>query len=703
MIARFGFILIVGVLALGVPSAALEVYVSPKGDDGNPGTQAEPVKTLEAARDAVRAGKGDAGATVWLEEGRHFRTSTFELDERDSGSEDSPVVYKGREGAEVFVDGGVLIPSDACEPVKSTKVRKRLLPEASGEILQIDLKECGITDYGTLGPRGFRRAYIPAPLELFIDGKAQTIARWPNEGEKHIPMGRVIDRGSNPREGDYSYKPGTFEYDTPRAERWVQAKDLYISGIFNYGYADDTIQVARIDTEKGTFTTTHPHLYGFEKRSFTSWYALNLLEEIDLPGEYYVDTGTGMLYFYPPGPMEGAQIQVSMMKEPMVAIEGASHVRFENITFENTRGTGFYIEGGASNLIDGCTLRNMGIVAVQIGKGVKPFPYGKHDGCGYQESGEPGEPASRALGSWHEHIYRYTAWNRDGGTGNGVQDCDIYDIGAGGVSLGGGDRKTLTPAGNFVRGCDIHHVNRWDRTYKAPINIDGVGNEIVNNHIHDSPGMGIYLHGNDHVIAFNEIDHVVKDMSDQAAIYMGRDPSESGTVIRHNFFHDLYNFHEGGHGVQAIFFDDCCVFGATVTGNIFYRTGNTGVIKFNGGGASPIVNNVFIDCPQPVQGAGDNTKRVRDFMQGEMGQERLREAVDITTDPYATKYPIVKAIYTGESPVETPFLRNYVGKSDESPFVNPSELDFRLKEGAKIDEDVPGFEPIPFEQIGLHR
>ena len=104
-------------------------------------------------------------------------------------------------------------------------------------------------------------------------------------------------------------------------------------------------------------------------------------------------------------------------------------------------------------------LRNLGIVAVCMGKGVTPDPLYRHDGY-------TGQPLSRALGSWHEHIYENTTYNREAGTRQGVVNCNIYNIGQGGVSLGGGDRITLTPAGNFVENCRIHDFNRWGRTYK---------------------------------------------------------------------------------------------------------------------------------------------------------------------------------------------------------------------------------------------
>jgi len=686
-------------------AGGVELYVSPAGDDGNPGTPARPMRTLEAARDAVRKRKAGGGATVWLTAGRHVRRKTFELGPPDSGTKDAPVVYKAVQPRRVYVDGGLVVPPSACAPVADPAVLKRLVPEARGRILRIDLKALGIAEYGKLGPRGFARPYRAAPLELFIDGRAQQVARWPNPGRPHVPMGKVIDKGSVPRTGDYSFRGGVFEYGTKRAERWAAASDLYISGIFNYGYADDTIPVAKLDTKAGTIQTAWPHLYGFVRRGFTKWYALNLIEEIDLPGEYCVDRDSGILYFLPAGKIDGALIQVSIMAEPMVAMEGASHVRFEGITFENARGSAFYIERGEGNLVAGCVLRNLGLVGVQIGQGTTPLPDGRHDAHGGGAGADGlvhGRPASRVLGSWQNHIYAHTAWDRKCGTGHGVLSCDIYNAGAGGVVLGGGDRRTLAPGGSFVRNCDIHHVNRWDRMYRTPVNIDGVGNRIEHCLLHSAPGQAILLHGNDHVIELNHIHHVVTDMSDQAAIYMGRDPSESGNVIRHNFFHDIYNYHEGGHGVQAIFFDDCCTFGATVIGNVLYRTGNTGVIKFNGGGLSPIVNNIFIDCPRPVQGGSDNTKRVVTFMKGALGTQRLRKAVDITKPPHSTKYPVVAEVYAGKRRVTTPFERNYVVKGDTSQFVDAERMNFQLKSGSKVYGQIEGFQRIPFEKIGLY-
>src|SRR4051794_366614 len=57
------------------------VYVSPRGDDKNPGTEAEPVRTLERARDIVRpmVASMQDDVHVYLSDGTHRLTKAFEL------------------------------------------------------------------------------------------------------------------------------------------------------------------------------------------------------------------------------------------------------------------------------------------------------------------------------------------------------------------------------------------------------------------------------------------------------------------------------------------------------------------------------------------------------------------------------------------------------------------------------------------------
>jgi len=347
-----------------------------------------------------------------------------------------------------------------------------------------------------------------------------------------------------------------------------------------------------------------------------------VLEEIDQPGEFMADKGTGKLYFLPPAGKDIAscRLEASVMTAPLIAIEGAANVVFDNIDIEGSRGMGVYIERGADNRIRNATLRNLGMVAVCVGKGVSADPDYRH--------GFTGTPVSRALGSWHEHIYDNPAFDREAGTGQGIVHCEIYNIGAGAISLGGGDRLKLIPAGNFVEKCDIHHFNRWDRTYKGAVNLDGVGNRVAHCKIHEGVALALYLHGNDHVIEFNEITRVMLDGDDMGALYMGRDPTERGCIIRYNYWHNLAPHYR----TWCLYFDDSGGDGTTVHGNVFVKAGNLGTIVVAGASDFVIANNIFVDCRNPI--------KMAKFRNCHWGLFKQRMAlVKYDQPPWSERYP----------------------------------------------------------------
>lgn len=691
--------------------SSVTYYVSPEGKDSNPGTLEKPFASPEKARNAVREElkqNKKVPVNVLFRQGTYILKKSLEFNNTDSGNKSSPVTYSAYPNEVVSFSGGISIPVDKAKKITDKAILTRLVQEATNNILQINLKALGISNFGTLTPRGFGRPYQPAPMELFCNHEAMKLSRWPNDSL--VLIGKVLDQGSIPRNGDLSDRGGKFTYDANRPDRWGKANDIWISGFFMHGYADDAVKVANIDFVNKTITTAQATMYGFGSgMEFRRWYAYNLLEEIDLPGEYFIDREKGILYFFPPEEKLNS-IELSVLEEPLVVIENGSNINFSNITFECARGMGIYIEKGKNNRIENCVFRNLGQVGVSIGKGILPFKHLQHDGTG--------TPASRVLGSILTHLYANTTFNREAGTGHVISGCHIYNTGTGGISMGGGDRLTLEKGNNRVENCRIHDFNRLDRSYKVGINIDGVGNIIRNCEIYNCPGSAILLHGNDHLIEYNNIHHAVIDGDDMGAVYYGRDPSEFGNKVQYNFFHHLGNDHGS---IMAVYHDDGAC-GMTVTGNVFYKAGSS-TIMIGGGNDNVYRNNIFIDCPFAFR--LDN--RLQNWAKSNINKDGIFDqrllAVNYKSAPYSIAYPKlstyfedspglpkrnyidnnvfvnVKLINSGNS-AWTYFGRSYIACGDPG-FVDFAKMNFELTPESEVFKFLPEFKTIPFNKIGI--
>lgn len=674
VILAFLFVQLISITAEAGENA---FYVSTDGDDKASGTSvAKAFATLQCARDAIgKLKKAEAllegGVTVWIRSGEYYLDGGFELTSEDSGTSESPIVYRAMSGERVRIIGGREV--SGWQKVQEKAILERLDPAAHGQVYQVDLKAQGIDDFGQLRSRGFARGTSPAALELFFQDKPMNIARWPNNSFLKIAgFTEAKDDGHGRKLGELS---GGFNYEGERPKRWKDTSDVWAHGYWAYDWANSYEHIASIDLKKRLIKTSPPHgNYGF--RTGGRFYFLNILEELDEPGEWYLDRKSGILFFWPPAPIEQGRTMVSIVEDPIVHLNNTSHVTIRDLEIECARGVGVRISGGSNNNVINCTLRNLGNYGVTV----------------------------------------------NGGKGHSVVGCEIYQMGDGGISLRGGDRKTLAPARHFAYNNHIHHIARWSRCYVPAVSISGVGIRVSNNLIHDHPHCAILFGGNDHLIELNEIHHVCLETGDVGAIYTGRDYTFRGNILRHNFIH-----HTGGVGMgsMGIYMDDC-VSGTQIYGNVLWKLHRA--VFLGGGRDFNVENNIFIDCDPAIDidGRGLSKSAVWNNMVYKTMKQRL-ERMNWKQPPYSTRYPeladlqkyydkddglppgnilVARNICVGEkwltirwgATKEMVVVQDNLIEGDPH-FVDAANGDFRLKDDSPAYK--LGFKKIPFEQIGL--
>ncbi len=631
-----------------------EIFVSPGGDDANVGTQSQPLRTLEAVQDKARQLDHDQSITVWLRAGVYERSELLRLTKADSGTPDHPMAYRAWPNEEVRIVGGRVI--NGWEAVTDDAILSRLVPEARNHVIQVDLKKLGLTDYGPVKGGG---------LELFFDDRPMTLARWPNEGFVKI-TGLVEPDTVNVR-GTKGSKTGQFMYEGDRPNRWLKENDAWVHGYWFWDWSDARQKIESIDTDKHIISVVPPyHHYGYRVGQW--FYAMNILAELDSPEEWYLDRQSSILYFWPPRPVDKGRAIVSISKG-LLDLSDVSHVTFEGLTFEACRGTAVVLSNCQQCCINSCILRNLGDAAIHVA----------------------------------------------GGKGNRVESCDIYQTGRGCISLSGGDRATLSPGGHVAENNHIHDYGRWDRMYTPAISLAGVGNRASHNLIHDAPHMAIGFGGNNHTIEFNEIHHVCLESNDAGAIYAGRDWTMRGTIIRHNYLHHINGFE--GKGCVGVYLDDMFC-GTQIYGNLFYQVTRAAFI--GGGRDCTVENNIFVDCQRALHidaramnwASASVETTMTDRLKAmpytsELWRQSYPKLVNILADePAAPKGNVVARnlfiggrwndVYKEAKPYVT-FTSNHIDRDGDHLNTLPELTGLQTEAVANI----PGFELIPVEQIGL--
>ena len=678
-------------------------HVSPAGDDANPGTPERPFRTLERARDALRARlKGQAlpvgGVAIVLHGGVYPRLSkSFALATEDSGTAAAPIVYRAATGERPVLRGGRRVANFV--PWTDSPAARRIPKAARGHVVQANLRAVGITDFGMLRPRGRGVGRLagmdePAHLELFFNGSPMSLARWPNDTLKMSERFARVELGDQEAVRDSGRtlvrNSDIFTYSNPRQDAWAGEPDPWLFGYWQRAYFSSYRKILSVDPAKNQIRIDW-NLAANAKRKAdmvkgSGYQGINLLCELDSPGEWYLDRGTGLLYLWPPSPVKGAEVVVSMLEAPIVVAEGVSHVVLRGLTFEAGRQHGVVVKDGEGVLLAGCVIRNMGCKGAKI----------------------------------------------EGGRGHALVGCDLAHLGDAGVKVSGGDLPTLRSSEHVVENCHIHHIARWNRgAYQPGIEVVGVGIRLSHCLIHDAPHQAFLISGNDNITEFCEVHDVTHEAGDAGAWYMygggGAALSERGQVVRYNYWHHLpYNETFKKHHCvcrMGVYIDNVNG-GVTVYGNIFSRSDVSNGAVFFGGSDDIVENNIFHRCHTSI----DIQNRSWVYAKAYRSIDAFLAKMKVNQPPWSVRYPrlttikphtedltlIVRGnvvacnigldcerfIYGNATTMRYARIERNWQKGDPG-FLNADGGDFRLK------PDSPAlaacfFEPLPVERMGVY-
>ncbi len=583
-----------------------EIYVATDGDDVNgDGSMANPYATVQKARDVVAEMElPEGGVVVYFREGIYTISETIEFTAENSGEAGKPIEYAAYPGEEVSFDGAVNVPVTDMELVTATdEIYSRLHADGVGEVYSVNVSDLGITNKNlqVVGHSGTSMAasekyphmnFDESYYSVSFDGAPLTLARFPNDGTKPDPNGhtgmlkgtRVVDGGVSGRNWEtdgilggwgYEYNPGD-EFDTFTIESqglltadklatWAEALDPDLDhtdfggqGAWMNGYwgADFSTQNVPIQAISGNDIVSGLISYYNPSTSVMLFYVYNLLEELDIPGEWYIDQISDVneitLYVYPP---EGTDMSdssqmfsIPTLDEVMIDINGANYITFDGIDMKNANSGIINITGGSYNSVENAEISGVGGTLSTI------------------KNADDGTLA----------------------TFNGFNMCDIKHI-DGGIELLGGDTMNLERGYNYVKNTNIYDFAMQNRSYNPAVNLGGVGNIVSNCNLWEAPHYAIYYNGVESLMEFCEIYDVIQEADDQGAIYTGRDIIGRGSIVRNCYIHGIAG--EGVDKNNSIYLDDNKA-GQYILDNVLENS--TLGIK-SGGQANVIIGNLIVN------------------------------------------------------------------------------------------------------------
>ncbi|MCX6856265.1 MAG: right-handed parallel beta-helix repeat-containing protein, partial [Verrucomicrobia bacterium] len=405
-------------------------------------------------------------------------------------------------------------------------------------------------DVSKLLPKGF------LPKQLLCDGSRQILARYPNfDAKDPLYGGWAFVPAFPPTGAPEGHLWKRTMYVKPADLRsWAHPEDVELNVFAQYGWWNFIEAVVSLDSATRLLTLKKD--CGYDLHPYNRYHFQNALEELDAPGEWFYDRHSGLLYFWPDVARNSELPDIRIpITDAFFKIKGAKNITIRGLTLTGCHGSAITFERAEDCLVERCVITNVGAFG---GSGV-----GVSDGKNVR-----------------------------------ISHCEISFTGSNGISLNGGDRKTLTGPGHVAEDCHIHHMGVFNKN-ACGVSMYGVDNAVRHCHIHDGPRMGVQMSGNNLIVEYNHLHHLCLETQDGGAVYTGgRDwISSRGSKWRYNLIHDIIGCGQEAGGLKHPWFTfglypDDNSGGLDIIGNIVFRVAHTPIHLHNARDCI-VENNIF--------------------------------------------------------------------------------------------------------------
>ncbi|MGN1359438.1 MAG: NosD domain-containing protein [Kiritimatiellia bacterium] len=310
-----------------IPAPQKTIFLSPDGDDSNPGTRAAPIQSFDAAKRIIAALRKESrippkGLVVHLLPGVYRLTQPLTLGAEHSGLPDAPIVWHADETA--LLSGGVDLP----------------LPNETNLIRELELPK-------PLPPQqayGFGKSPTPI-LDLYCNSQPLSLASSPAQGWNLIHA--ISDRQA-------------ITLNAPLPPNLAHTAPL-LEGYFHFRWAHHTIPIKSVDD--GQIGLAEAPSFG--PLTNMPVRLVNVWSAVDTNDTWAIDrTGKHLRIGHKQLPNSG-HYTLPMLRGPLIQAKGLQHTIFDGINLSFGQSGGIQLDACDSIVLTRCTLSNFGDVAIR--------------------------------------------------------------------------------------------------------------------------------------------------------------------------------------------------------------------------------------------------------------------------------------------------------------------------------------------------